>query len=397
MIRCRPLRKKAVWPVTRSEIDALLGATPQRRRTRWAVMAVLVVASIMAFVLLERFLNAPASPWAATPLELGDLAPVIHADALLLARDAVTFSAAQDGFARKVDGPEFKAVAKGEALVTFDNRVAAGALAQARAALTATEADLETARFARAETGVRLARFETVWRKSNGRVPSLDEMEAARLSARRATAMVADAEARGAAVRLQMAAAKEQARNAVLRAPSAGVIVARHVVPGQFMHTGAPLITMAPDLDHLLAGASLPGTTASLLPPATQASMQIAGAPARRLRLVRVDPGPGNIWQAMFAIDGAVAGLRPGMQVQLDIPLPLHRGVWLVPNAALDFAPPGTRHAANTLFVLGKDGQVRRLRVVVGGSDGQRTEVAGRDLAEGMQVITGAREPGPKP
>jgi HlyD family secretion protein len=55
-------------------LDALLGGAPQRRRRRWASLAVLALAGVAAFVLFARFLYG-GSPYYTARVERGDITP----------------------------------------------------------------------------------------------------------------------------------------------------------------------------------------------------------------------------------------------------------------------------------------------------------------------------------
>ncbi len=123
--------------------------------------------------------------------------------------------------------------------------------------------------------------------------------------------------------------------------------------------------------------------------------------------------------------------LKPGMTATADIVTARKQGVLLVPNAALRFHPAragkgggagsgggitsalvpsprmGRRGGAGgggggagktasigrgsrqAVYVVGADGKPKRVRVTVGQSDGQMTEITGGDLEAGQRVITG--------
>jgi HlyD family secretion protein len=50
--------------------------------------------------------------------------------------------------------------------------------------------------------------------------------------------------------------------------------------------------------------------------------------------------------------------------------------------------------SAGILYTLDQSGKLKAIRVRIGISDGQRTQVTGDSLAVGMQVIVGAALPG---
>jgi HlyD family secretion protein len=92
-------------------------------------------------------------------------------------------------------------------------------------------------------------------------------------------------------------------------------------------------------------------------------------------------------------VDNQGGKLRPGMTATLAFITGSARGVLTVPNAALRFRPPGTVRAAlartDSLWSLGPNGRLAGIPVRTGLTDGQRTEVSGERLTEGMQVVIG--------
>jgi HlyD family secretion protein len=130
-------------------------------------------------------------------------------------------------------------------------------------------------------------------------------------------------------------------------------------------------------------------------------------------------------YTAVLSVANPELILRPGMTATADIVTSEKKNVLLVPNAALRFSPDrdarrgerggvtsvlmpprrGNRSRANrevvigrgsrqTVYVPGENGEARPIQVTVGESDGSRTEVTGRGLKPGMEVIVGRRTAG---
>ena len=98
----------------------------------------------------------------------------------------------------------------------------------------------------------------------------------------------------------------------------------------------------------------------------------------------------------------------PYMTANVELQVASHRGVLTVPNVALRWKPDpkmiatagpaarasssrtanvGIRHGR--LWIVGKDGYVRPIRVDIGLTDGSRTEITGPDVKEGLEVVVG--------
>lgn len=395
--------------MTEGDLDAFLGASPRRRRARWASALALVAALGVALWLLVRFVDGPDLPYYSVPLERGSLTPAMSAQGTIHAVDEVTLHATQDGVIRSLLGPGDGVVRAGQPIAVFDSAPFEAALASADAAVAASEAALEGARTAAEVARARVDRYESVWRRSQGRVPALNEMEAARAELARAVAAV---EAGGAALALahqRRTEAREKLAGATVRAPFDGVVVSRQVGAGQLVRPGTPLLALASGLDRLVVTVLLPAAEAQRLAPNARARVLLAATPdrVRTARLVRIDPAldphGGRDRLAVFALDpvdtrAAADGsgvLRPGMGATVEIDLPARDNVMLVPNAALGFTPDGVAPRRGTIYVLSDDNEPRQVAVATGASDGKRTEILASGLEPGAQVIIGRRSAAP--
>jgi HlyD family secretion protein len=381
--------------VTSPELDAFLGSTPRRAGSRWVSLAVLVAALVAAFALLVRFLNGPDLPYYTALVQRDDLTPVLSARAELHGVDETALRTQQDGAVLSVPGPAQGPVAAGQVLATMDTTLLLADLAQARAALAQDEGDGEKARIALAAATVRLDRYEGVWRRSQHRVPSLNEMEGARADVARAAVAVESGRARRIADKAAIRLAQTRLSRATLVAPFAGSVVARLVTPGQQVTAGTPLFTLATRTDRLNITVPLAAAQAMRLAPHARARV-LAPALSDEPRAATLDhvedaaASPDGQRLAVLRLDTPPAPLRPGMAVTVEIDLPTRRQVLLVPDAALTFAPAGKR-MGGSVYVLGSDHQPRQIPVAVEASDGKRTEVIATGLEPGEQVITGWR------
>lgn len=381
--------------MTSPELDAFLGSTPRRAGSRWVSLAVLVAALVAAFALLERFLNGPDLPYYTAPAQRDDLTPVLSAHGNLHAADETAVRAAQDGVVLTVPGPAEGPVAAGQVLATMDSAQLLADLAGARAALAQDEGDLDRARIALTAATLRRDRYEGVWRRSQHRVPSLNEMESARADVARASVAVASGKARLIADRTAIRLAQTRLARATLVAPFAGAVVARLVMPGQQVTAGTPLFTLATRTDRLSVAVPLTAAQAMLLAPHAKArvlapALSDGPRPATLDRIEDAAASPDGQRLAVLTLDNAPAPLRPGMAVTVEIDLPIRKQVLLVPDAALAFAPEGKR-PGGSVYVLGSDHQPRQIAVEVEASDGKRTQVLASGLAPGDAVITGWR------
>lgn len=384
------------------ELDAFLGSSPRRPGTQWLSIGALVLALGVALALLVRFLNGPDLAYYIGTVERGDLTPALSSHGTLHAAGEVTLQATEDGVVLTVPGPADGPVAAGQLLLTMDNTALLADLAQSHAAEAQDSGEADRARVSLGEATVRLDRYDNVWRRSAHRVPSLNEMEGARADVSRAAIALDAARQRLVADHALVGAAQARLAHAAIAAPFAGSVVARRVTPGQSVTAGTPLFTLATSTNKLTVEVPLSAAEAMRIAPHARARVL---APAlsdgpRGATLDRIDAAPASgdgQRLAILTLDAAVAPLRPGMAVTVEIDLPARPGVLLVPNAALTFAPQGQR-AGSSVYLLGSDQQPRQIPVAVEASDGKRTEVVASGLEPGAQVITGWRHsPGAQP
>lgn len=88
--------------------------------------------------------------------------------------------------------------------------------------------------------------------------------------------------------------------------------------------------------------------------------------------------------------------LMPGMTATVDFVVHQSENVLLVPVAALNFTPDSNRNNndGSQVFSRQADGHLQPIQISVGESDGLLTEIAGNELAAGMQVAIGMNQEG---
>lgn len=376
-----------------SPLDVLLGAAPRRARRHLVSLALLALAAIAIVFLLVRFVAGTDSPYYVGLIQAGDIAPRVSERGVIHGSDEKTVKAQAEGTITAVPGPARGMVKSGQVLAAIDAGSVRQALEIDRAEVAAAAASLEAARVTVRETASRLARFESVWRRSQGRAPSLGELETARADAARARQEEDAAISRMKAAQLRVRNDTEQLGGAVVRSPIDGYVVTRHVEAGVHAREGLPLFTLAAGRDRMTITVSLENAQASQLRPGAKATVRIDELPdePQSARLVRLIPDSGR-QKAVFELEQPTAKVVPGMEATLELQLPERRGVLLVPNAALEFSPDNSAgRERDRIYLLSDDGERRRVYVGTGASDGQRTEIFAEGVEPGARVIIGWR------
>jgi len=380
-----------------SPTDSLLGAQLPRRRRGLVVLLLVLLAGSAALWLFTRFLVGTDSPYFSAPVERGDLTPTLSLRGTLHGEGEVTIAAAQDGVVVSLASPGDMRVAAGQELVVLDTQAFARSIAANEAALQSAKDAQQRAQLTLREHQLRLDRYEGVWRKSGGRVPSLNEMEGARGDVSRA--QIDLARAQDAIVEGERRLTEDRAAmaNAIARAPFAGYLVACSVAPGQWVHVGQPLCTIAANPEKLSMSVPITESDAGRLAARAGARVLVDGKSdvERKAALVRIDRLAHGGREAVFALaapEKPGVALLPGLDALAQIDLAERENVLLVPNAALTFSLHGEERSRQSgVYVSGSDGAPRFIAVALGANDGHRSEVLSSALQPGDQVIIGWR------
>lgn len=376
-------------------LDALLGAAPRGIMRHWLSLLMLAIAALGTVAFFVRFVTGEDSPYYSAPVERGNLVPRISERGLVRGSGEVAVNAAIRGRVTWITGKSDAEVAKDEVLAVLDAGQVESAVAIGRSRLTAAQVAVESAKVSVEDASARLARFESVWKRSGGRAPALNEIEGARVGLRRAELGVEAAQAEVRAARLQLKDQKNRLASAEVRAPIAGTLVMRQVQLGQTVAENQPLFTIAAGLAPLTIQVPLASGPGAPIRRGAQAQLRFDTMPdtpqSATLTLLRTIPQ-----RSVFTIEHPDPRVRPGMAATVEIDLPERSGVLLVPDAALAFEPVDRQKSAQNprrerIYVL-EHGDPRRVYVTVGGSDGKRAEVFANDLEPGDQVIIGWRD-----
>jgi membrane fusion protein (multidrug efflux system) len=166
----------------------------------------------------------------------------------------------------------------------------------------------------------------------------------------------------------------ELSRTAI-RAPIAGMVVARHLDVGATVSDGTPVYDLA-DLDPLYADINIPERHVIQLSPGQTVLLTADSTAAEAAAIIEriapaVDPATGTV-KVTVAVQGA-SGLRPGAFVRVDIVTDTHAEALVVARSAL--VAEGRRWY---LYRLAGDGtKVEQVEVMIGFENGDRVEIAG--------------------
>src|SRR5690606_34057086 len=192
------------------------------------------------------------------------------------------------------------------------------------------------------EAKARLKRYEEVARLSGGKVPSAAEFDTARATLARARADEAVARANVEDGMAALATDETNLSKASIRAPIAGVVLARSVEPGQAVAAtlqAVTLMTLAEDLSQLQLEVMVDEADVGAVQPGQSATFTVSAYPSRDYpaRIARVDFGSTTTdsvvtYVALLEVDNGDRSLRPGMTASATIRAIERHDVLRVPN-----------------------------------------------------------------
>jgi RND family efflux transporter MFP subunit len=284
-------------------------------------------------------------------------------DGVVEARRQATLSAEVAGKIESVNFDVDDKVEKGAVVIRIRDLEHRARLQKARAALAEARANL-------VEVKLRHERSEDLLKKKLIAQSAFDQVSAG----------LKAAQARVDSAQADLAQAEEQLDHTVVRAPYGGVVVQRHVEPGESIRPGQPIMTgYAPE--HLRVSASVPQSIIASLRQRREARVLLledgSSLPVERITIhpfanpqnhgfpVRLDLSPGH------------RQLYPGMLVKVAVGIGEISRL-LVPRQALV-----SRSEVNALYLQRTDGRLSFRQVRPGNQYGDRVEIlAGLEAGE---------------
>ena len=295
---------------------------------------------------------AKQAEWSATLDAVGSVAPV----------QGVVLSADLPGVVDKVTFMSGARVEAGQVLVTLDSRQEVAQLASAEAKRDLAKVSLDRAR----------ALFDT-------KAIAQSEFDLATALFKQADAAVAEAQA--------------SIDRKTIRAPFAGTTGIRQVNPGQYVHSGDPVVPLQA-MDAVYVDFSVPQQSLSSLRVGAYVRATVEGSHdgVYRGRITAIDPvvsdATRNV-QVQATFPNPSGQLRPGMYASIRCMVGRGEPTVALPTSAINYAPYG-----NSVFIVedmkGPDGKtyrgVRQQFVKLGRSEGDQVAIldgvrAGQEVA----------------
>jgi HlyD family secretion protein len=390
-------------------------------RLRNWVVAAIVVAAAGAFWLTRNGGSSPATSYITAPVTRGALSVLVTATGSVQPTNQVDVSSELSGIVRKVHVDYNSPVKVGQVMAELDTDKLKATVDSSRAKLNAAKAKVSEAEATVAEKEEDFNRKSKLVEKQ---ITSTFDFEAARAAYRRALAGLESARADVGVAEADLQLNETNLAKAEIRSPINGVILSRAVEPGQTVASTlqAPvLFSIAEDLKQMEIQVDVDEADVGKVSEGQKATFTVDAYPdrtfdaeIRQLRFGSETVSGVVTYKAVLTTDNSELLLRPGMTATAEISVEHLDDAVLVPNAALRFTPPRDASAEDNGGILSKllggmprfrrsspvaatgrdrtvwvlqDGAPKAVDVVIGVTDGQRTQIVKGDIEPGTPVI----------
>lgn len=400
-----------------ADVGAILGVGKNARsrifRPRnitWAVLVVVAIAGIYLIWSLRD--NQASASYITEPVIRGNLTVIVTATGAAQPITQVNVSSELSGTIRKVHVDYNSPVKVGQPLAELDTD-------KLRATVDSVRARLDAARAKVADTSTtieeRRAEFERKKELLSKGASTIRDLELTKAAYDRAVAAHTSALAEVKVVEADLRLSEINLAKACICSPIDGVVLKRSVDPGQIVASSlqAPvLFVIAQDLRHMELQVDIDEADVGKVSVGQKATFSVDAYPDRKFPASIRDIRFGSevvqgvvTYKAVLSIDNAELMIRPGMTATAEVVIEQVNDTLLVPNAALRFAPasamagkkkspgllsrllpkpPGAMFRRPSepegsgpnrrIWVL-RDGVPVPVPVVIGASDGRRTEI----------------------
>jgi HlyD family secretion protein len=407
------------------DLDSLLaGATSSRVRPfsrrilKWSALLLTAVLALGAALWLRTGSAEPR--YVSDAATRGSLVVTVTATGSVQPINKVDISSELSGTVRKVNVDYNDAVAAGQVLAVLDTDKLKATVDSSRAKLASGKAKVTEAEATVVEKERDLVRKRALADKLAG---SLQDRDAAQAAFDRAKAALESVRADVGVAEADLAFNETNLTKATITSPIAGVVLKRNIDPGSTVATtlqASTLFTIAEDLKKMEVQVDIDEADVGKVKSGQNATFTVDAYPDRKFPAVIRDVRYASetvsgvvTYKGILTIDNAELLLRPGMTATADIKTAEIQDALLVANSALRYSPPTTssgeqssllkrlmpgppaRRPASareetgpirTVWVL-RDGSPHAAKIVVGSSDGKRTEVVSGELQQGDAVV----------
>ena len=415
------------------DVEALLGVKKgaRNRFLRWRTLAWVVIAMAAlagGYVLWSRSGSGATLTYVTQPATRGSLTVIVTATGSAQPITQINISSELSGTVRKVNVDYNSVVKVGDVLAELDTDKLKATVESVRAKLEAVKARVIEAS---ATIEEKRGQHERKIALAAKQAASVQDLDLAKAAYDRAVAQHANALAEVKIAQADLRLNEINLTKASIRSPINGVVLKRSVDPGQIVASSlqAPvLFVIAEDLRHMELQVDVDEADVGKTRIGHKANFSVDAYPDRKFPAVIRDIRFGSetvqgvvTYKAVLSIDNSELMIRPGMTATAEVVVQKVEDALTVPNAALRYAPatPGAKQGGGLLSMLLprppsasfrppskaletgpnrrlwvlRDGKPVAVPVVIGSTDGRRTEIVKGQLQADDAVILESSSP----
>jgi HlyD family secretion protein len=392
---------------------------------------VLLLISVVALLAWKKRTSDSQVSYQTQEVATGTITSTVSATGTLQPNNQVEVGSEISGTIKTVEADYNSRVSRGQVLVRIDTTRQEAQVKQTVASLEAARAKVLQAQATVSEAKSKLARLSQVLEASGGKVPSKTEMDTARATFDRARADEANAKAAVTQAEASLEMQRIDLSKSVIRSPITGIVLKRAAEPGQTVAASLQtpvLFTLAEDLTQMELQVDVDEADVGKVKSGQNATFTVSAYPDRTFPALvsQVRFGSKTVagvvtYTTVLKVINADLLLRPGMTGTASITVQKVDNAKLVSNTALRFSPPAAPAAQQAsggslisklmprppssvpkssessqdkqqhVWVL-RDGQLVKIVVITGMTDGIKTEVKTGAIELGTSVVVDVAE-----
>lgn len=367
-----------------------------------SIIAVVIIATGLFFYLRE---NGNNMAYKTEKVSRGEINALVTATGTVNAVTTVSVGTQVSGTIKRLMVDYNSPVKKGQLLAQIDPANVQAQVDQADANLWSAKANLEKAAVATLDARRTLQRNKELFAQNFIARSDLDTAETNAQSAE-AQQKVTQAQVGQAQAALKIAKTNLQYTN--ILSPVDGTVISRSVDIGQTVAASfqtPTLFSIAQDLTKMQINTSVDEADIGKVQTGQEVSFTVDAYPdtlfAGKVSEVRNSPTTvSNVvtYDVIIKVDNPQLKLKPGMTANVSITIETRKDVLRISNAALRFKPAEAKGKSETnkdkqemkgtkVWILEK-GKPKPVKVTIGLSDGNYTEISAGELKAGQEIIT---------
>lgn len=336
-------------PSVRETLERVQSVHRRSRLKQWTAAAVLIF--IAAGLLTAGSLHGRADSlhYQTQPVHFGDLEITVTATGNLEATNQVEVGSELSGIITTMTADFNDRVQVHQPLAYLDDDKYKAAVMKSKAEVASAEAAFRQAVATRKADEKKLRRYRLTRDLTQGKLPSLEDLETVQADLERSTAAAAAAAAAIDKAKAALKSDEADLKKTVIYAPISGIVLSRDVEPGQTVAASlsAPVLyTLAEDLRRMKLLVDVDEADVGWVQAGQSAVFTVDAYPDRsfRARITQVRYGAQTTdgvvtYKTVLQVENPDLSLRPGMTATAIISVQKVEKALLVPNTALQFTP----------------------------------------------------------